>query len=644
MRNGKDSKYKYLMNINSSAELKKLSTKELPIVCDELRDFIIKTISKTGGHFGAGLGVVELTVALHYIYDTPQDRIVFDVGHQGYPHKVLTGRRDLLHTIRQKGGLSGFLKPSESEYDAFGAGHASTSISAALGMAAARDIMGKKNRIVAVIGDGALTGGMAYEAMNNCGVQKRDITVILNDNNMSINQNVSAISNYFNELFASPVVEKFRTNIWELTGKMDELGDRIRKVASRVEGGVKAVITPGSLFEAFGFKYFGPINGNNVLKLVRILRLIRDIHGPVLLHIVTQKGKGYKPAEEDSSKLHAIGKIDVNTGKSIIVDSGSSSAPQYYKVLGQSLVELCDNNPKIVGITAAMGEGTGLDLLEKKYPNRYFDVGIAEQHAVTFAAGLAKEGVIPVVAIYSTFLQRAFDQVIHDCALQNLHVVFALDRAGIVGEDGPTHHGILDMAYLRSIPNMVVSAPKDEQELRDLLFSAVYYYTKGPVAIRYPRGKGLGIPLTKMNYIPLGQSETLRKGKDIAIIAIGKMVNYSFKAAEILSKEGISAEVVNARFVKPIDKEMLDDIANRFNKIITVEDGQKQGGFGSAILEYFAEKDYKQSEIFIHGIPDGFVEHGTQAELLRDLKLDAEGITYKVKEVLGIKPTSTGSG
>ncbi|ROL62237.1 1-deoxy-D-xylulose-5-phosphate synthase, partial [Bacteroidetes/Chlorobi group bacterium ChocPot_Mid] len=433
MRNGKDSKYKYLMNINSSAELKKLSTKELPIVCDELRDFIIETISKTGGHFGAGLGVVELTVALHYIYDTPQDRIVFDVGHQGYPHKVLTGRRDLLHTIRQKGGLSGFLKPSESEYDAFGAGHASTSISAALGMAAARDIMGKKNRIVAVIGDGALTGGMAYEAMNNCGVQKRDITVILNDNNMSINQNVSAISNYFNELFASPVVEKFRTNIWELTGKMDELGDRIRKVASRVEGGVKAVITPGSLFEAFGFKYFGPINGNNVLKLVRILRLIRDIHGPVLLHIVTQKGKGYKPAEEDSSNLHAIGKIDVNTGKSIIVDSGSSSAPQYYKVLGQSLVELCDNNPKIVGITAAMGEGTGLDLLEKKYPNRYFDVGIAEQHAVTFAAGLAKEGVIPVVAIYSTFLQRAFDQIIHDCALQNLHVVFALDRAGIVG-------------------------------------------------------------------------------------------------------------------------------------------------------------------------------------------------------------------
>ncbi|MFH1049645.1 MAG: 1-deoxy-D-xylulose-5-phosphate synthase [bacterium] len=637
MRNGKNSKYKYLLDINSPTDLKKLNPKELPIVCEELRDYIIDTISKTGGHFGAGLGVVELTVALHYIYDTPKDRIIFDVGHQGYPHKVLTGRRELLHTIRQKGGLSGFLKTSESEYDAFGAGHASTSISAALGMASARDILGKKNRVVAVIGDGALTGGMAYEAMNNCGVQKRDITVILNDNNMSINHNVSAISNYFNELFASPVVEKVRSNIWELTGRMDELGDRIRKVMSRVEGGVKAVITPGSLFEAFGFRYFGPINGNNVLQLVRILRLIRDIHGPILLHIVTQKGKGYKPAEDDSSNLHAIGKIDVNTGKSIAPDTGKVLPPQYYRVFGQTLVELCDNNPKIVGITAAMGEGTGLDLLEQKYPNRFFDVGIAEQHAVTFATGLAKEGVIPVVAIYSTFLQRAYDQIIHDCALQNLHVIFTLDRAGIVGEDGPTHHGILDMSYLRSIPKMVVVAPKDEQELRDLMFSSVYFYNKGPVAIRYPRGRGEGVPLTKMKYIPLGQSEIIRKGKDIAIIAVGKMVNQSLKAAENLAKEDISVEVVNARFVKPLDTEMLDDIVSRFNKIITVEDGQKQGGFGSAVLEYLAEKDKIKNDIYIHGIPDNFVEHGTQAELLHELKLDANGIALVVKEHLGIK-------
>jgi len=505
-------------------------------------------------------------------------------------------------------------------------------------MAAARDILGKRNRIVAVIGDGALTGGMAYEAMNNCGVQKRDVTVILNDNNMSINHNVSAISNYFNELFASPVVEKVRSNIWELTGRMDELGDRIRKVMARVEDGVKSVITPGSLFEAFGFRYYGPINGNNVLQLVRILRLIRDLHGPILLHIVTQKGKGYKPAEDDSSNLHAIGKIDINTGKSITTDSGKALAPQYYKVLGETLVELCDNNPKIVGITAAMGEGTGLDILEKKYPNRFFDVGIAEQHAVTFAAGLAKEGVIPVVAIYSTFLQRAFDQIIHDCALQKLHVVFTLDRAGIVGEDGPTHHGILDMAYLRSIPKIVVSAPKDEQELRDLLFSAIYYYNQGPVAIRYPRGRGEGVPYSKMKHIPLGQSETLRIGEDIAIIAIGKMVNYSLKAAELLEEDRISVEVVNARFVKPLDTDMLDNIASRFSKIITVEEGQKQGGFGSAVLEYFAETGKTNNEIYIHGIPDKFVEHGTQQELLRDLKLDIEGIAIKIKETLGIKP------
>ncbi len=638
MRNEKNSKYKYLLNINSPTDLKKLDPKELPVVCEELRDYIIDTISKTGGHFGAGLGVVELTVALHYIYDTPKDKIIFDVGHQGYPHKVLTGRRDFLHTIRHKGGLSGFLKPSESEYDAFGAGHASTSISAALGMASARDILGKKNRVVAVIGDGALTGGMAYEAMNNCGVQGRDITVILNDNNMSINHNVSAISNYFNELFASPVVEKVRTNIWELTGRMDELGDRIRKVVSRVEGGVKAVITPGSLFEAFGFRYFGPINGNNVLQLVRILRLMKDIHGPLLLHIVTQKGKGYKPAEDDSSNLHAIGKIDVSTGKSISSDLGKVLPPQYYQVLGKSLVEICDNNPKVVGITAAMGEGTGLDLLEQKYPKRFFDVGIAEQHAVTFAAGLAKEGVIPVVAIYSTFLQRAYDQIIHDCALQNLHVIFTIDRAGIVGEDGPTHHGILDLSYLRTIPNMVVCAPKDEQELRDLLYSSVYFYNKGPVAIRYPRGRGEGVVQTKMNHIPLGQSETLRKGKDIAVLAIGKMVNYSLRAAEILAKEGISIEVVNARFAKPLDTEMLDEIVKRFNKIITVEEGQKHGGFGSAILEYLSEKNITKPEVVLHGIPDRFIEHGTQAELLHDLKLDVEGIVYKIKEILDIKP------
>lgn len=623
-------RYKLLNKINNPDDLKKLSVKELPIVCDELRDFIINTISQTGGHLGAGLGVVELTVALHYIYNTPVDKIIFDVGHQGYPHKVLTERRDLLKTIRQKGGLSGFLKPKESEYDAFGAGHASTSISAALGIAAARDVLGKKHRAIAVIGDGAMTGGMAFEALNNCGVQKRDITVILNDNNMSISPNISAISNYFNGIFASPVVEKFRENVWELTGKMDNLGDRIRTAASRLESSVKAIVTPGSLFEAFGFKYYGPINGNNVQKLVRILRLIKEIHGPILLHIITQKGKGYPPAEHDSQNLHAVGKIDVSTGKSILkVKDGPSSRP-YYRIFGEALNEVCDNNPNVVGITAAMAEGTGLDIIRDNHPDRFFDVGIAEQHAVTFAAGLAIEGVIPVVAIYSTFLQRAYDQIIHDCALQKLHVVFALDRAGLVGDDGPTHHGILDFSYLRSIPNMVVMAPKDEQELRNMLYSAIHFYKDGPVAIRYPRGKALGVPIEPMKKIVLGQSEVLRQGKDIAIIAIGKMVSIAMSTAKLLEQNRVDAELINARFVKPLDTKMLDDISSKFKKIATLEEGQLQGGFGSAVIEYLDDKHKNKVEVLRLGLPDRFIEHGTQDELLSDLNLDAKGIKEQI--------------
>ncbi len=621
--------YQFLYDINNPEDLKKLSVKDLPIVCDEVRDFIINTISQTGGHLGAGLGVVELTVALHYAYKTPEDKIIFDVGHQGYPHKVLTGRRDLLHTIRQKGGLSGFLKPMESEYDAFGAGHASTSISAALGIASARDVLGKDHRVIAVIGDGAMTGGMAFEALNNCGVQKRDITVILNDNNMSINPNVSAFSNYFNEIFASPVVEKFRENVWELTGRMDNLGDRIRTAASRIESSVKAIVTPGSLFEAFGFKYFGPINGNNVQRLVRILKLIREIHGPILLHVITQKGKGYPPAEKDSQKLHAVGKIDVSTGKAIKKSQDSSAKP-YYRIFGEALNELFDKNPNIVGITAAMAEGTGLDLIRDNHPDRFFDVGIAEQHAVTFAAGVAIEGVTPVVAIYSTFLQRAYDQIVHDCALQKLHVVFALDRAGLVGDDGPTHHGILDLSYLRSIPNMVVMAPKDEQELRNMLYSAIYFYKDGPVAIRYPRGKGLGVAIEPMKQLPLGKAEILKKGEDIAIVAIGKMVSRAMSASKLLEQDKISAEVINARFVKPLDTDMLDDLCSRFKKIVTLEEGQLQGGFGSAVIEYLEDKHKNKVEVLRLGLPDNFVEHGTQDELLTGLMLDADGIRQSI--------------
>ncbi len=594
---------------------------------------MIDTITQTGGHFGAGLGVIELTVALHYVFDTPDDKIIWDVGHQGYPHKILTGRKNLLHTIRHKGGLSGFLKRSESEYDVFGAGHASTSISAALGIATARDFNNDDFKVISVIGDGALTGGLAFEAMNNAGVLKRDIIVILNDNNISIDPNVSAISNYFNEIFASRTVNKLRSKAWDLAGKFQNFGDRLQTFGSRVEGGLKSIMTPGMLFEAFGFNYFGPLNGNNVLKLVKMLRLIKNIKGPILLHIMTEKGKGYAPAENDFRKFHAIGKIDRTTGHSAKKKNTNGQLP-YYKVFGNALLQLAEKDNKIIGITAAMMDGTGLDILYRKYPDRVIDVGIAEGHAVTFASGMASLGIKPVVAIYSTFLQRAYDHIIHDCALQNLHCVFALDRAGIVGEDGPTHHGVMDLAYLRTIPNMKIMAPKDANEFRYLLYSALYDYTDGPSSIRFPRGLSTGKVYDDFQSIPLGSWEEIIPGNDIAILAVGKMVEEAKIAAQILSAENISAEVINARFIKPMDTEMLKSILTNFKKIITVEDGQKIGGFGSGILEFAAEHNFINVQILTHGIPDKFVEHGSQAELLQDLKLDAEGIAVTVKEFL----------
>ncbi|MES2766447.1 MAG: 1-deoxy-D-xylulose-5-phosphate synthase [Bacteroidota bacterium] len=628
--------YKYLLDINSPKDLRKLPESALRRVSDEVREYMIDTITRVGGHFGAGLGVVELTVALHYVFNTPDDRIVLDTGHQGYPHKILTGRRDTLETIKQKGGISGFLKRSESEYDVFGAGHASTSISAALGIATARDLQGKDFKVAAVIGDGSMTGGLAYEAMNNCGVQKRNMIVILNDNNMSIAPNVWAISNYFTELFTTETAQKFRKNIWELTGKMDEFGDRIRKAAARIEGGIKAVVTPGMLFEALGFKYYGPINGHNTQQLVRILNVVKDLNGPVLLHVMTQKGKGYAPAEKDIQFLHAIGTIDKITGIAVKKAAPAiAPPPTYQKAFGEALTEICRSDKKVVGITAAMPDGTGLDILAKEFPERVFDVGIAESHAVTCAAGMATEGLVPVCAIYSSFLQRAFDNVAHDCAIQHLHVVFALDRSGIVGSDGPTHHGVLDMAYLRSVQGMVVMAPKDEQELRDMLYSAVYEYKSGPVSLRYPRGNAIGVEIKPMKALPLGKGEILKSGHDLAIIAIGKMVYPALKAAEILEREGISVEVVNARFVKPLDTELLDDVCSRIDKIITVEDGQVQGGFGSAVLEHIGQH-HENIHVLLHGIPDQFVEHGTQEELLKDLKLDEEGIADTVREFLKV--------
>jgi 1-deoxy-D-xylulose-5-phosphate synthase len=627
--------YKYLPQIDSPADLRALPESALKRVCDEVREYMIDTITSVGGHFGAGLGVVELTVALHYVYNTPSDKIVLDTGHQGYPHKILTGRRELLHTIRQKDGLSGFLKRSESPYDVFGAGHASTSISAALGLATARDMTNQDFKVAAVIGDGAMTGGMVYEAMNNCGVQKRDVLVVLNDNNMSIAPNVWALSNYFSEIFATPTARRLRSHIWDIAGRIDTKGDRIRKVAHKIDDGLKALLTPGMLFEALGFNYYGPINGHNVHNLVAMLRNLKDVKGPTLLHVITQKGKGYAPAEQDKQFLHAIGKVDKITGKSVARTPSQPAPPTYQKVFGEAMVELCAKDPAIVGITAAMPDGTGLDILAKAFPEKVIDVGIAESHAVTFAAGLAVEGVTPVCAIYSSFLQRAFDNIVHDCALQDLHVVFALDRSGLVGADGPTHHGVLDLGYLRLIQGMIVMAPKDEQELRDMLYSAVYEYKNGPSAIRYPRGNGQGVPLTAPNVLPLGKSETLRQGKDIAIIAIGKMVHESFKAADILWNEyGISAEIVNARFVKPLDTEMLSDIFNRFDRVITVEDGQIQGGFGSAVAEFKAGSG-SDALLHLHGIPDIFVDHGTQEELLQELLLDARGIATIARQTIG---------
>ncbi|MBK9183271.1 MAG: 1-deoxy-D-xylulose-5-phosphate synthase [Ignavibacteria bacterium] len=627
--------YRLLSSIDTPEDLRKLPETDLRAVSDEVRECLVDTITRVGGHFGAGLGTVELTVALHYVFNTPHDKIVIDTGHQAYPHKILTGRRKTLDTIRQKGGLSGFLKRSESIFDDFGAGHATTSISAALGMAAARDQLKEDYKVVAVIGDGAMTGGLAYEAMNNCGVLKSDILVVLNDNNMSIAPNVWAMSNYFSEIFASPAGRRLREKILGMTERMDSLGDRIRSVAHRLEGGMKAVITPGMLFETLGFRYFGPVNGHNVNNLVTMLQGIREMKGPILLHVITQKGKGYGPAERDKQFLHAIGKVDKITGKALSSPPPAvAPPPTYQKVFGEAMVEIMSTNPKVVGITAAMPDGTGLDIVQKRFPDKVYDVGIAEGHGVTFAAGLATQGVIPVVAIYSSFLQRAFDHIAHDVALQHLHVVFALDRSGLVGADGPTHHGVLDLAYLRIIQGMVVMAPKDEQELRDMMYTAVYSYTAGPVAIRYPRGSGVGTPIGPMRSIEIGKSETLRTGKDVAIVAIGKMVAHAMKAAEILKTQGIDCEVVNARFVKPLDLTMIDDLALRIGRIITIEDGQIQGGFGSAVAEHLAQHHVGSVDFKIHGIPDIYVDHGTQEELHADLQLDAPGIVEVVKEFL----------
>ena len=621
--------YKILFDVNSPADIRSFGVNELKLLCAEIRQYMIDVISEIGGHFGGGLGTVELTVVLHKVFNTPEDLIVWDTGHQAYPHKIITGRRDDLHTIRQLNGISGFLKRSESQYDAFGAGHASTSISAAVGMAEATRILNANKKVIAVIGDGAMTGGMAYEAMNNSGVLKSNLIVVLNDNQMSIAPNVWQIANYFTEMISHPEYNRFKGAIWDLTGKLDNFGDRLRKVAARLETGIKAVITPGMLFEALGFRYFGPINGHNISQLTKIFEQVKPMKGPILVHILTEKGKGYKPAEGDQQKLHGTTPFDKQTGKAL----NKSSIPSYTSIFGKALVEIVKQNPKVVGITAAMPDGTGMDFLQKEFPSNFFDVGIAEEHAVTFAAGLATQGIIPVVAIYSTFLQRAIDQIIHDVALQKLHVVFVLDRAGLVGADGPTHHGAFDLSYLRYIPGIVIMSPKDESELRDMLYTAINYKL-GPIVIRYPRGSATGVEL-KPNFdnIAIGSAEKIEDGSSVALLAVGNMVDYAIKAKKILYEKNINAAVYNMRFIKPLDTKLIDEIVSRFEKIVTIEENSIIGGFGSAILEYLSEKNYK-NDILRIGLPDKFIDHGTQSQLHSILKIDPVGISERIESFL----------
>jgi len=622
-----ENKYKILSKVNNPTDLNNMTNAELNILCSDIRQYMVDTISQIGGHFGGGLGAVEIAVAVHKVFNAPKDLIVWDTGHQAYPHKILTGRKEALKSIRLLGGISGFLKRSESEYDAFGAGHASTSISAALGMAVARDMKKEDRKVIAITGDGAMTGGMAYEAMNNSGLIHSDMIVVFNDNRMSIAPNRWQIANYFTDVIAHPDYNKLKEQVWDLTGKLDHFGDRLRKIVGKVGGGIKAVITPGMLFEALGFRYFGPVNGNNVGKLVRIFEQVKELKGPILVHAMTEKGKGYTPAEGDKQRLHASSPFDKVTGKAYKKKPGP---PSYTSVFGKSLVQIIKENPKVMAITAAMPDGTGLNLVKKECPKNYFDVGIAEEHAVTFAAGLATQGMKPVLAIYSSFLQRGFDQIIHDVSLQKLNVVFALDRAGLVGADGPTHHGSFDLSYLRLIPGMVVMAPKDESELRDMLYTAVKY-EYGPIALRYPRGAALGVPMKEgFDEIGIGKSEILIEGNDVALIAVGVMVNYSEIAAEKLREEGINCEVTNMRFIKPIDEAYIDDLVTRHSKIVTLEESTTIGGFGSAVLEYCATKNYNV-EILRIGLPDKFIDHGTQAELHKKIGIDPDGIKEKVK-------------
>jgi len=627
-----------LENIQNPPDLRLLNEDALPGLCEEVRQFIIDVISKNPGHLGASLGTVELAVALHYAFNTPYDKLIWDVGHQAYAHKILTGRKDVFHTNRMYHGISGFPRMSESEYDAFGVGHSSTSLSAALGMAEASRLLNENDRQhIAVIGDGAMTGGMAMEALNNAGASKANLLVILNDNGIAIDKNVGALKDSLTAITTSKAYNRFRNKVWLLMGGKTRYGENSRALLKQFGNAVKASITRRSnVFEAFNFRYFGPVDGHDVIHLVKLFNDLKHIPGPKLLHIITVKGKGYVPAEKEQTKYHAPGVFNKKTGE-IQADSCQNMAPKFQTVFGRTIIELAEKNDKILGITPAMPSGSSLNLMMAKMPSRAFDVGIAEQHAVTFSAGLATGGMIPFCNIYSTFMQRAYDQLIHDVALQNLQVVFCLDRGGLVGEDGATHHGAYDLAYLRAIPNMVVSSPLNEEELRNLMYTA-QLPGGGPFSIRYPRGRG-SMPVWKTEFqaLPIGKGNTLRDGKDIALLSIGPVGILALSAAEAVESEGISAGVYNMRFLKPIDEDLLHTIMKAHAKIITIEDGTILGGLGTAVIE-FANNNGYHADIQRLGIPDRFVEQGSPEELMAECGYDEPGIVAAIKAMIHKKP------
>ena len=618
-----------LARVNVPSDIRRLDLAELNRLAGEIRTQMIDTVSRCGGHLAPSLGTVELTLALHRVFNTPTDKLIWDVGHQAYAHKIITGRKDRFHTLRQKGGISGFPKREESPYDVFNVGHSSTSISAATGIAEARCLKGEDYKIVVVIGDGSMTAGMAYEGLNWAGDRKKDLVIVLNDNEMSISPNVGAMSSYLNRIMTGQTVTKLKSEFKHFLKTIPSIGDQMVRFTRQLEESLKALIVPGALFEELGFNYVGPLEGHRLDHLIKNLENVRKMDGPVLVHVLTRKGKGYPFAEQDPSRFHGIAPFCVETGEAAAKDS---AIPTYTQVFGQTMVRLGRANPKVVAITAAMCDGTGLDRFAKEFPDRFYDVGIAEQHGVTFAAGLATEGFIPVVAIYSTFMQRAYDQIIHDVCLQNLPVVLALDRGGFVGDDGPTHHGLFDYAYIRSVPNIIAMAPKDENELQHMLKTATE--CRSPVSVRYPRGQGVGANMDETpRDIPVGRGEILCDGSDLAIVAIGSTVWPAMAAARKLRQEGIGIRVINARFIKPLDGELLCRTANDLKKIITVEENVLMGGFGSAVLELFEQEGIRDVRVRRQGIADEFAAHATQAELRSQYGIDEAGIIQAARQM-----------